>query len=153
MSALRAVLRTAAGFLLLATPALLPALLAQEDENCYGPPPVLGDCVTIRVEGEELNWVFCHKHYEMLDNMDCNYDALPSQCRPLACDLVGNGIWARTVLLHPAFEECRRRVAPSPRCWHCSAYIVCAIHELYADPDCSDFPFDLSWSVEWDGCF
>lgn len=153
MSAVKAALRTGAGFFLLVVPALLPALLAHENENCYDPPPVTGDCVSIRVEGEIPSWVFCHEHFQKLEGMDCNYDAFARQCTARACEPVGNGIWARTILFQPAFEDCRRRLVPSPGCWHCSAYIVCAIHGLYLDPNCADLPFDLTWSIEWDGCF
>ena len=46
-----------------------------QNPDCYLGPPVVGDCVT-----EQGNDWFCHLHFQMIDDTDCNYSRPVRAC-------------------------------------------------------------------------
>ena len=124
----------------LAIVVLVPIIQADEDPACYTGFPVLRDCVTARIEGEDGHWVFCHEHYQILGNMKCDYSNPAPQCFALpGCVPWGPGKSRMTWNSEMAYERCvaveEDDEDDTPSCWHCPAYIVCRI--------------DLEWNNEW----
>ena len=130
--------------------ACLPGLVASE--HCYNGPPELLDCVT-----NPSPDTFCHLHFQLLDDTDCDRRRPVLSCRPVGChrdDAVG--LYRMTYEYHMVYRECKfpGSVQHPEGCWHCAAWLVCRVDYYYKDSKCKDRAGTrYHWYGQRSGCY
>ena len=127
----------------------ISAARGQLPPDCYGWPPVAGDCVTTQ-PGD----VFCHYHFQVVTKQLCDTDGRSSCLPHVQCEPCGQGRYCKTANIHNTMVTyyCKDTGRCADTCFYCAALLICDAGYVYDNASCAGAPVDRYFNHATNGC-